>query len=307
MASDAERVLADLRAEGDELDRMVADLPAADWARPTPADGWTIAHQVSHLAWTDRLAALAATDPAGFQAELRRALSDPAGYVDAGADEGAREEPAALLARWRAGRGRAYEAIAAVPPGTKLPWFGPPMSAASMATGRLMETWAHGLDVADALHVCREPTDRLWHVARMGVRARDHAFGVNGRPPPAEEFRVELTGPRWDTWAWGPEDAAQRVTGPALDFCLLATQRRHRADLALVAVGPDADAWLDIAQAFAGPPGAGRAPRDLGDAQDQVPQDFGDDVTSPHIERGNSTSSPAGGRETLRDASREAR
>lgn len=57
---------------------------------------------------------------------------------------------------------------------------------------------------------------------------------------------------------YGPEDAAQRVTGPALDFCLLVTQRAHRADLAVRAEGADADRWLDIAQAFAGPAGPGR-------------------------------------------------
>lgn len=265
MASDVARVLADLladlEAESDELDSLVADLPATAWARPTPAPGWTIAHQISHLAWTDRFAVLSATDPAGFRDQLRDAVSDPAAYVAAGAVEGTREDPAALLARWRTGRRAARDAMAAVPPGAKLPWFGPPMSAASMATGRLMETWAHGLDVADALGVHREPTDRLRHVARIGVRARNHAFAVNGRTPPAGEFRVELVGPSGDTWAWGPADAAQRVTGPALDFCQLATQRRNRADLELVAVGPDADAWLDIAQAFAGPPGPGRPPQ----------------------------------------------
>jgi uncharacterized protein (TIGR03084 family) len=127
-----------------------------------------------------------------------------------------------------------------------------------MATARLMETWAHGQDVADALAIARTPTARLRHIAHIGVRTRDFAYAVNDRTPPAEPFRVELTGPGGDTWAWGPEDAAQRVTGPALDFCLRVTQRRHRDDLALVAVGADADAWLDIAQAFAGPPGTGR-------------------------------------------------
>ena len=131
------------------------------------------------------------------------------------------------------------------------------MSTASMATARLMETWAHGQDVADALGVTRTPTDRLRHVVRLGVRTRDFAFGVHGLTPPVEEFRVELTAPSGELWTYGPEDAAQRVTGPALDFCLLVTQRAHRADLALRAEGADADRWLDIAQAFAGPPGAG--------------------------------------------------
>jgi hypothetical protein len=50
------------------------------------------------------------------------------------------------------------------------------------------------------------------------------------------------------------------VTGPAEDFCLLATQRRHRADLGVLAEGAQAQEWLDIIQAFAGPPGAGRQP-----------------------------------------------
>jgi uncharacterized protein (TIGR03084 family) len=139
------------------------------------------------------------------------------------------------------------------------------MSVASMATGRLMETWAHGQDVADALGVTRTPTDRLRHVARIGVRARDFAFHVRGLTPPATEFRVELVGPQGEVWTYGPEEAPQRVTGPALDFCLLVTQRAHRGDLAVRADGPDADRWLDIAQAFAGPPGQGRASK--GDAR----------------------------------------
>jgi uncharacterized protein (TIGR03084 family) len=146
------------------------------------------------------------------------------------------------------------------PEGQKLPWYGPPMSPASMATARFMETWAHALDVYDALGVGHAPTDRIRHVAHLGVRTRNFAFGVHGLTAPAEEFRVELTAPSGEIWTWGPEGAAQRVTGSAYDFCLRVTQRRHRDDLDLVATGPDADRWLDVAQAFAGPAGAGREP-----------------------------------------------
>jgi uncharacterized protein (TIGR03084 family) len=134
------------------------------------------------------------------------------------------------------------------------------MSPASMGTARFMETWAHALDVYDALDTTREPTDRIRHVAHIGVRTRDFAFGVHGLEPPAEPFRIELVAPSGELWTWGPADAAQRVTGPAYDFCLRVTQRRHRDDLELVATGADADRWLDIAQAFAGPSGAGREP-----------------------------------------------
>ena len=127
-----------------------------------------------------------------------------------------------------------------------------------------METWAHALDVADALGVTLEPTDRLKHVAHLGVRTRNYAYVNRGLEAPAEEFRIDLVSPSGEQWSWGPEDAAQTVTGSAYDFCLLVTQRRHRDDLDLVAVGEDADAWLDIAQAFAGPSGEGRAPGKLG-------------------------------------------
>jgi uncharacterized protein (TIGR03084 family) len=251
-------LLADLAAESADLDDLVAALPAEGWATPTPAAGWTVAHQVAHLAWTDQRALLAIRDEDAFRAELVEFAGNAGSVVDDAADKGAKAPPAELLAGWRAGRDELRAALARVPDGTKLSWYGPPMSAASMATARLMETWAHGYDIADALGVRREPTARLRHVAHIAVRTRDFAFLQRQRTPPAEPFRVELTGPDGEVWTWGPPDAVQRVTGPALDFALLATQRTNRADTALVPTGSQADEWLDIAQAFAGPPGDGR-------------------------------------------------
>ncbi|MGW0775764.1 TIGR03084 family metal-binding protein [Streptomyces sp. NPDC002835] len=256
--SDPAVVLDDLRSESHDLDHLVSELTPGQWAAATPAEGWTVAHQIAHLAWTDAVALVAVTDPAGFSAEAEKALAAPYSFVDDGAAEGAALPPAELLARWREGRERLLRALREAPPGSRFPWFGPPMSTASMATARLMETWAHGQDVADALGTVRTPTARLAQIARIGFRTRDFAYGVNGLTPPAEPFRVELTGPDGEVWTYGPEDAAQRVTGPALDFALLVTQRAHRADLALRAEGADADQWLNIAQAFAGPPGNGR-------------------------------------------------
>jgi uncharacterized protein (TIGR03084 family) len=256
-------LVTDLRDEGAEIDALVSGLGEDGWATQTPAAGWTVAHQVAHLAWTDGRALLAVTDPAGFQAEFAEvAATTPLErmdtLVDAAAAEGAAAPPAELLATWRAGREELATALAGVPDGTKLPWYGPPMSAASMATARLMETWAHGYDIADALGARREPTGRLRHVAHIAVRTRDFAYLIRGETPPAEQFRVELAGPGGEVWTWGPADAVQRVAGPALDFALLATQRINRTDTKLVAAGADADHWLDIAQAFAGPPGSGR-------------------------------------------------
>jgi uncharacterized protein (TIGR03084 family) len=255
-----DQVLDDLAAESAEVDALVAGLEPAGWRKATPAAGWTVAHQVAHLAWTDEAAALAVEDPDRFAAVLHDAAAHPYDFVDDAAEEGAADEPDVLLARWRAGRARLEALLRAVPDDRRIGWFGPPMSAASMGTARLMETWAHGLDVADALGVRRPPTARLRHVAHLGVRTRDFAFLAHELPAPTAAFRLELDGPTGETWTWGPADATQRVTGPALDFCLLVTQRRHRADLALRAEGADANRWLDIAQAFAGPPGSGREP-----------------------------------------------
>jgi uncharacterized protein (TIGR03084 family) len=255
-------LLGDLDAESADLDALVAGLDEHGWRTPTQAPGWTVAHQVAHLAWTDDVALLAATHPDAFATRLRDLVGDgdPTTVVDRTADAGAQRPAVDLLAGWRAGRAALADALRALPPAVRLPWFGPPMAPASMATARLMETWAHGQDVADALGAVRAPTARLRHVARLAVRTRDFAFGLHRRPVPAADFRVELTAPDGGTWAFGPPDAAQRVTGPALDLCLLAVRRRHRADTALVAAGADADAWLDVVQAFAGPPGPGRAP-----------------------------------------------
>jgi len=252
-------VLSDLAAEGAWLDAVVAGLDDTGWLQPTPAPGWTIAHQVAHLAWTDDQALRAATDPEAFAALARRMLAGEV-TVDGAAAEGAALPPPTLLRQWRAGRAELAAALAAVPAGTRLPWYGPPMSAASMATARLMETWAHGHDVAEALGVPHPATHRLRHVAHLAVRTRDFAFTVHGLTPPPDAFAIRLTAPDGSIWSWGPADAAQSIEGTALDFCLLATQRRHRLDTGLVANGPDADRWLDIAQAFAGPPGAGREP-----------------------------------------------
>jgi uncharacterized protein (TIGR03084 family) len=262
--SDPTPVIDDLCEESAELDRLVAELGTEQWALATPAPRWTVAHQIAHLAWTDHSALLSVTDAEGFHALVEKALAAPGSFVDEGAEEGARLPSGELLAAWREGRPALDRALRDAPAGARFPWYGPPMSAASMATARLMETWAHGLDVAEALGVVRPPTERLRHVVRLGVRTRDFAYGVRGLTPPGEEFRVELVAPSGEVWAYGPSDAAQRVTGPALDFCLLVTQRAHRADLDLRAEGTDAERWLGIAQAFAGPPGAGREQNEAG-------------------------------------------
>jgi uncharacterized protein (TIGR03084 family) len=244
----------ELTAEHEDLDRIVAD---ADIDTPTPAPGWAVRDQITHLWFFDQRALLALTDPDAFRVDAEQLLR---GGTDAANEQGRGLSRDELLARWREDRRRLVDHARTVDPKLRVPWYGPAMGARSFITARLMETWAHGQDVVDGLHAQREPTDRLRHVAHIGVGARPFSYVANGREPNDAPVRVELIGPSGDEWTWGPEDAVDRVTGPALDFCLLVTQRRHRDDVAVVAEGPAADEWLDIAQSFAGPPGAGRQP-----------------------------------------------
>jgi uncharacterized protein (TIGR03084 family) len=252
-------VLSDLAIEGDWLEDLLAGRPDADWRRATPAAGWDVATSVGHLAWTDEVAVLAATDKQRWDEAVLAAVADPEGFVDTEAHAAGAAAPGAVLARWHSSRSRLRELL--MEHEGKLPWFGPPMSPTSMATARYMETWAHGLDIAEALDVVVEPHDRVRHVVHLGVRTRGFSFVNNGLPAPESEVRVELRSPGGAVWEYGPAEAEQRVTGAAWDFARLVTQRGHHDDLELAAVGEDAERWLGIAQAFAGPSGPGRPPR----------------------------------------------
>ncbi|SNT64920.1 TIGR03084 family protein [Asanoa hainanensis] len=252
-------LLTDLDAETAELDALITNRPASDWDRPTPSAGWTVAHQIAHLAWTDHAALLATTDDAQFVALLAPLADDPDRIADQGAEDFL-APPDELRQRWLAGHRDLVEALRAAPPGKRIPWFGNLLAPQSMVTARLMETWAHGLDIADALGVTRQHTDRLRHVAFLGFRTLGHSFLAHGRAVPTDPVRVELVAPDGTVWAFGPEGAKDRLTGPAVDFCMLVTQRRHPDDLALETTGPVAAEWLKVAQAFAGPPGAKREP-----------------------------------------------
>jgi uncharacterized protein (TIGR03084 family) len=264
MAPSMDSLADDLAAETAVLRALLVDLDDAGWEAATPADGWAVRDQVSHLAHFDDAALSSATDPEAFRAELAELAATGTVDPDAIAARYRDLPPAELLAWFDAARSRVVDTFRGLDAGLRVPWFGPPMSAASSLTARIMETWAHGQDVADTVGVTREPTDRLRHVAHIGVRAMPFSYALRDRPVPAAPVRVELRSPSGEVWAWGPEDAADRVSGPALDFCLLVTQRRHRDDLALTVQGPVATEWLGIAQAFAGAPGGGREPGRFG-------------------------------------------
>ena len=252
----------DLLDERAELLVLLAPLDEDAWRTPTPAPGWTILDQITHLAFFDDRCRLAIVAPEEFVAERAHALADVDGFVDE-VTKAHRHLSGEEELTWLQRAGLELTDTARAHEGSlRVPWYGPDMSLASQITARIMETWAHGQDVADALGVDRPATDRLRHVAFLGSRALPNSYLARGRPVPDVPVRLELTGPGGDTWTFGPDDAADVVRGSALDFCLVATQRRHPDDTDLVTEGPVAAEWLTIAQAFAGPPGAGRRPGD---------------------------------------------
>ena len=169
--------------------------------------------------------------------------------------------PDQLLDRWRSNRAALAQASATLADDTRISWYGPSMGAKSFLTARLMECWAHGQDVADALGVDRVPTDRLRHIAQLGFITRGWSYLNRGLEPPTVPVRVELAAPSGDTWEFGPGDAGESIVGPAADFCLVVTQRRHADDTGLAVTGASARQWMDKAQAYAGPASDGPSPR----------------------------------------------
>ena len=250
----------DLVAETEELLKLVMPLSPLHWDMGTPAEGWSIRDAISHLAFFDETGNLAATDPEAFAVSAKALMADP----DPGAGgitRGRAIKPVEVLDWFIRARNNMIANFRGLDSKTRIPWYGPAMGALSFATARLMETWAHGQDVADAIGATRPATARLKHVAHIGVKARPFSYMINNKTVPPVEVAVQLRAPDSSTWSWNESAAGtDLISGNALDFCLVVTQRRHLADTGLVVTGPAATEWIAFAQAFAGGAGKGREP-----------------------------------------------
>jgi uncharacterized protein (TIGR03084 family) len=253
-------ICADLAKEYEELDTIVAPLDDSGWNVTTPAVGWTVKDQIRHLAYYDERARLALTEPETFGQHLLEINTDPESHRECLEKVGKELSVAELLKWWREERRAVLEAMILLDRKTRLKWYGPPMSAMSFATARIMETWAHGQDVADALGIERVPTARLRHIAHLGVVTFGWSYANRLMEVPDVPVRIEVTSPSGALWTWGPEKAKNIVRGSAEDFCLVVVQRRNLADTQLVVEGAVARQWMSIAQTYAGETGTGRKP-----------------------------------------------
>jgi uncharacterized protein (TIGR03084 family) len=261
MGLDYPGLLADLRDESDGLISCLSGLSAEQWSLPTPASGWSIHDQVSHLAFFDDTARLALTDAERFRREADELIAGGMDFPDRIAAEYRAMASDETFQWFVEARNHMLAAFDGDDPRRRLPWFGPDMSVASSATARLMETWAHGQDVYDTLGLCHPPSPGLRSIAHLGVATFRFAHTLHGIDVPEQPVRVTLHSPQGEVWAWGPERSANQVVGPAEDFVLTVTQRRHWTQTALAVQGPVAKRWLDIAQVFAGAPSRRAVPR----------------------------------------------
>lgn len=253
----------DLREEYNALDQMVSNLDEEGWNKETPFYGWTIKDEIQHISFFDTTGMVAATDRERFMKDFETLLLEmkPGDDIFDVVNKLAETVPPAdLLSGWRKNRNLLVDALENLDPRDRLPWYGPDMSAKSFATARLMETWAHSQDIADTLKIKRRPTDRLKHIAHIGVTTFKWSFINRQEEVPEGALRIALESPSGDLWEWGPEGAENSVKGSAEDFCFVVTQRRSVKDTLLDVQGEGANKWMELAQAFAGPAEMGPKP-----------------------------------------------
>jgi uncharacterized protein (TIGR03084 family) len=241
-------IIDDLEDEQERLEAVLDGLDDPAWRSPSAAEGWSVADVVLHLAQTEDAVVWLATGGGTFD---RPRLEAPG--VDDAAErmvQAERAEPAVVFERWKAGRRAALAALRGADPEEPIPWVTNSLKPATLATTRLAEHWAHGLDITGPLGAPYPDTDRLRHIAWLAHGTLPYAFALAGDE--AHPVHCELTGPGGDIWRYGPADADSAITGAAGAFCRVGAQRLTPEDSGLVATGPHGDAALRVLRTYAG-------------------------------------------------------
>jgi uncharacterized protein (TIGR03084 family) len=250
-------VLDALASQQAELTGLLVDLDERGWARPSRCEGWSVSDVVLHLAQTNEMAIGSATGT--YTEALTRLTAGLApggsGNVDDGADLMVAHErgtpPADVLARWRDGAATLLRVLSEIDPSARVTWVAGELSARTLTTTRLAETWIHTGDVAHGLGVELAPTDRLWHIARLAWRTLPYAFARVGREL-SGPVRFDLVGPAGDAWRFEPDrEAATSISGSAVELCLVAARRVEPQQTGLRGEGPDGERVLELVRTYA--------------------------------------------------------
>lgn len=237
-------ILSDLVAEQQFLDQFLQRVAVRDWDKKTPLRRWTIRDTISHLADSEERTAgiLEGTaDLDVFEGDLDA--------IRAGAITlGRKMRPQDVIEWWRGGRAKVVEPLSHMTPAERVGWVTGSVSARTIATIRLAETWSHGLDIYSAMGAEIEDTARIRHVCWLGWRSLPYKFKIAGLD--YTPVRVEVIGPGYSKWIYGPEDATNIVKGSAADWARLVVHRVGIADTRLKATGEGAETALTVARAY---------------------------------------------------------
>ena len=240
----------DLEAEQQRLADILGALGADQWRSPSWAAGWTVADVMLHLAQSEEAVAASVAGGSAGPGAINRSLGATTDEVAEQAVRAQRAEGSQVLQRWQQARVASLAALRAADPQQRVPWVDAPLKPATLATTRLAEHWAHGLDVTVPLGIAFPDTERLRHIAWLAHRTLPYAFAGAGYP--VAEVRCELTAPDGGSrWRFGPPDADSAITGPAGAFCRVAVRRLAAAQSGLDLTGPDAATALRLVRTYA--------------------------------------------------------
>jgi uncharacterized protein (TIGR03084 family) len=244
-----DEVVADLTTEHIVLRDVLEHLNPEQWSMPSGAAGWTVGDCVAHLAHTSDIAADTCQDGARAFRFVVPTFRDADAFVHAGVQHGRTLAPSELLAWWVDAAHQERLALGVLEGSTRVRW-GLGMSAVMFARARLMEAWAHSLDVATGLGMDVPDSWRLRHVASLGVHALPYAFRRARRRMPAEEIGVVLEGPDGTHWYHGPRFAPAEVSCGLGDFARVAVRRLPPARAARIRASGAAVEALSVMSAY---------------------------------------------------------